>query len=132
MSMNEHAYLDYGIFLEKGICYQVAEKALGSRPKDMDSVQDVLDSIGIVCINNFSGEIFPVSIDGSLKEMDSISCDSALIFYCPLNRVGTLYTAAYDSPNEIAIEARHKIGRYLPDNFDYEKNIVKIIGTLYC
>lgn len=132
MSMREHPYVEYGVLLNPADYRQIAAVILGREPENFDEMADILDNvIDVVRVENFTGEVFKVHpIYGTLDEMNSVSYDSGVVYYCPFNKVGTLFTGAYNSADEIVEEAKKKIGQYLPDDFDYKYNIVKIVGTV--
>lgn len=140
MSMRDYAVDDYGMVLNtnhlqmlaKRICEDYSDKEW---EKSADSRYDFLDEVSeksdMQYISGFDGEAILIADDGSDDWNDSLPYDDDSIYYIPLSSYPTMFKPAYNSVDEIVDELREKVGRFLPQGFEYRNNIRHIVGTYY-
>lgn len=76
----------------------------------------------------FEGTIETLFEDKASRQLYETPYDEH-IFFIPAKKEPDLFKAAYSNPEEIYQEFKDLLGEYLPDEFDYWTNIVKITGT---
>lgn len=135
MSMGYYAMTDYGLVLDDDTIKVIASKVFD----DYDESEDAYD-LGYSLYENgfceltseFTGEAQELTDNGEITwGCDSKRYNAECIVYVPLSHYHTLFKKAYDNMDEIIDELKSKVGKYLPDNFDYRNNIRYICGTYY-
>jgi uncharacterized protein (UPF0297 family) len=133
--MKYNAVTDYGLVLNDDTIKVIASKVFDDCDKN-ESAYDLgyrLYEQGICeYISEFTGEAEELMDDGRFYwgcEYEDYNAD--YIFYIPLFCYPTLFNKAYNDMDEIIGELKSKVGEYLPDDFDYRKNIRHICGTYY-
>lgn len=125
--------------LENGTFYQMAENnAFSLETNDFDCfdpteafevLNDVIDDINHM--SEFVGSATTLVPERAKRPLD-ISYSNDCIAYIPASRMPELFSAAYESLDELIDEFKEKIGAYLPDNFDWAGHICTIDGTYFC
>ena len=134
MSMRNYAVDDYGIIIEREIAINISKKVNPEfSVEDGNSPEYEVYDNGIgEYISEFTGECFKVSKDGSVDNWSSVyNFDSDTILYLSVPKWGTLFKAAYTDMEELVADMKEKYSEWLPNDFDYAANIVKITGTYY-
>ena len=102
---------------------------------DPHMVREMLEpkALDISTVSSFAGtcetmeEMLPLI---TTKPIES-SFDDDTIIYLPLDNGLSLFKTAYPSPSAILAELRSKLGKYLPDDFDYAARVCRIFGTYF-
>lgn len=125
MSMRDYAVDDYGLvfngnhlqLLASQVCDDYTEKDYDKNRYDY--YEAVVDKFALECIGEFTGEAIYVDDEGSSRFdiVDIYNADS--IYYLSLSEHATLFKSAYNSIDDIINEFKTKVGKYLPDNFQY-------------
>ena len=139
MSMRYNAVDEYGLVIDEETAKYIVKK-LSEEDKelfnDCDSYQNVqftLYDYGICdCISEFTGEANTLRDDGliSWNADEVIYYRSDPICFVQL-RFPTLFKQAYKDMDEIVDELKYKVGKYLPEDFDYRNKICNICGVYY-
>lgn len=134
MSMRDYAVDDYGLLLTEETMKIIASKVCDDF-EDIDEYcyGEALYENG-VCeyIGDFTGEAIHITDDGDndyWKSGESYSSDQ--IFYINVSSHPTLFKPAYESMDAVIAEFKEKVGKYLPEDFDYRSNIRHIVGTYF-
>ena len=96
--------------------------------------EEVCESIDVCYISNFDGEAVRIQDDGhddyySPNNTRYYSDDT--IYFLPLVNYPGLFSAPYKDMAEVVAEMKERIGKYLPEDFDYIADIRHIIGTYF-
>ena len=135
MSMRDYAVDDYGLALNETTINDIASQIFGE-----DYTENTSSYWGYelyekgICeyISEFTGELQEVDDDGVFHwGGDYETYDRDVIVYIPLKSYPTLFKKAYNNMEEIVEELKSKVGKYLPEDFDYRKNIRHISGTYF-
>ena len=133
MSMRDYAVDDYGLVLDgETIKFIVLKLDVEPLDEDTDMAYILYDEGICEYISEFTGEAYAINDDGYLNwsaDCESYRCDS--VAYVPLAKYPTLFKRAYSSIEEIVDEFKIKLGKYLPEDFDYRSRICHIVGTYY-
>ena len=139
MSTRYHAVDDYGLVIDKKIAKYMIEK-LSKEDRDFfddydenDDIQYALYEYGICeYISEFTGEANTLRDDGLISwDLDKVTYyQGDLVCFVPL-KLPTLFKRAYTDMDEIIDELKYKVGKYLPENFDYRNKICNICGVYY-
>ena len=136
MSMRDYAVDDYGLLLDEETIKIIASKVFDDFIDDEDAFSvwgyELYDRGICEYIGEFTGEAIVLNDDG-VCDWGARCSDyrSEVIYYVPTSKYPTLFKPAYNNMEEVVGEFRGKLGRYLPEDFDYRGNICRIIGT-YC
>lgn len=136
MSMRDYAVDDYGLLLDGETAKIIASKFADDFEKyandgTIDWMYEVYD-IGICeYISEFTGEAQKVDGTGCYWGVESKDFCHDVIAYVPVSNYPTLFKKAYDDMDELVNEFKSRVGKYLPDDFDYRKHICHISGTYY-
>ena len=133
MSMRDYSVTDYGLVLDDDTIKVLASKVFD----DYDENEDVYDLAyylyeNDICelVSEFTGEAQELTDDGVIEwGCDYTEYNGSCIVYIPLSRYPTLFKNPYNNMDEIVDEMKSKVGKYLPDDFDYRNNIRHICGT---
>lgn len=134
MSMRDYAVDDYGLVLDKEAMKAMISK-LGIMvidEEDFDFSYYLYDEGICEYISEFTGEAQAINDDGYFdfsRDYESYNSDS--IAYVPLAKYPTLFKRAYNNMEEIIDELKLKIGKYVPEDFDYRSRICHICGTYF-
>lgn len=136
MSMRDYAVDDYGLLLDMETVKMIAAKVIDDYTETEDPMcvwaYELYDHGICEYISEFTGEAQELSDNGLFSWLDnykSYNCD--IIAYVPLKKYPTLFKRAYSDMEEIIEELKSKVGEYLPEDFDYRRNICHICGTYY-
>lgn len=135
MSMRDYAVHDFGMIIDEETGLMICQ-ALGHEFDKNDEdisgeISDVLYENGIVdMIGQFTGEAIAIQSTGYEDFSDTIFYNDEAIMFVGL-RFPTLFKAVYKDVTDIIIDLKSKVGKYLPDDFDYRKNIRFIVGTYW-
>ena len=134
MSMRDYAVNDYGLLLTEETMKIIASKACD----DFEDIDEYCYGEALyensVCeyIGDFTGEAIHITDDGNddyWKSGESYSSDQ--IFYIHVSSYPTLFKPAYENMDAMIAEFKGKVGKYLPEDFDYRSNIRHIVGTYF-
>ena len=83
-------------------------------------------------IGDFTGEAYRIADNGTDAWGSEVyAYREDWITYIPCSRCPTLFERAYRDVDEIIEEMKQKVGELLPDDYDYRKNIVHVVGTYF-
>lgn len=144
MSMIYYSFDDYGIILKKDEVIEFCRKYLkendedwynelfseGREEIDACECQERVDSC-IQYIRYITGEAQIIGKDGSVSDCDEfdLSCDT--FFYIPILKYPNLFERAFESFDEMVQKHKKVYGKYLPDDFDWDRRFAHIVGTCY-
>lgn len=137
MSMNYYSVDDYGLLITTEMLKIMASKMCEDYTEEMYeedewSFNEELYDEGLVeRISEFIGEAIAINDDGTSRWYDCKSYNCDTIHYLPVEKINTLFKAAYNNIDEIIDEFKKKLGEYLPEDFDYRNNIRHISGCYY-
>lgn len=139
MAMRDYGVNDYGLLVDYGTLKLMAEAKLGDDFDPDDFWSDEVSYATDFCeegileyIGDFTGGTCLISDDGT----DAWGGEANVyreewIAYIPCDRQSTLFKRAYRDVDEIIEEMKQKVGELLPDDYDYRKNIVHVVGTYF-
>ena len=140
MSMIEYAVYDYGLLLTRDTMKALAEMHCEDFTEDRfeedefafyEEIEDVFCG-NIVYTSEFTGEAKYIEDDGTCGwGCDSVCYDSDYIYYVPIDRRLTLFEAAYKNMDDMIADFKERVGKYMPDDFDYRTNLRYIVGTCF-
>lgn len=140
MSMREYAVYDYGLLLTEETMKALAKKHCTDFTEeefaeDEFSFYEAVEHIfggNIEYISEFTGEAKYIDDDGSCGwGCDSVYYNADYIYYVPINRNLTLFKATYKNMDEMIADFKERVGKYMPEDFDYRANLRYIIGTYW-
>lgn len=137
MSMRDYAVDDYGLVLNTNHLQCLASRALDDYSEEewengrLDIVQELVETLNIECISEFRGEAFVITNVGESDWSNTDIYNGDSIYYIGISVYPSLFKQAYSDMDELILEFKKKIGKYLPDNFDYRSNIRHIVGTYF-
>ena len=135
MSTKDWGFIGYGIVIDNIVANEIAKKINYKIDYAQDLYSDVRDYLYDkgVCdtMGEFTGEAFLVDDKGSVwwGQGEVFHCEQ--IWYVELNKMPTLFAAPYKNMCEVIDELKNKLGEYLPNDFDYKRQIRLISGTYY-
>ena len=140
MSMKEWAVYDYGLLLTadtmkalaKKHCTDFTEEAFAD--DEFIFYEEIEEIFGgdIEYIGQFTGEAKYVADDGTCEwGCDSVYYNDDILYYVPINRRLSLFESAYDNMNSMITSFKERVGKYMPDDFDYRANMRYIVGTYW-
>ncbi len=134
MSMRDYAVDDYGLLLTEETTKIIASKVCDDF-EDIGEYEygDALYEKGICeYIGDFTGEA-GILFDNGLNDWMSNGemYDGDQIYYIQVSSYPTLFKAAYENMDALIAEFKEKVGKYLPEDFDYRSHIRHIVGTYY-
>lgn len=137
MSMRDYAVDDYGLVIDEQTMRILAEKVC----KDFDEqawnndkyelIDEIMGELGIECAGDFTGEAMKIDDDGSNDYSCSFDYRGEPIYYIPVMKYPTMFSAAYRNMNQLVDEFRDKLWKFLQIDFDYRNYIRHIVGTYY-
>ena len=135
MSMRDYAVYDFGMVIDEETGLMICQ-ALGCEfDEDEEDISGEISNIlyenGIVdMIGQFTGEAIGINDTGYQKFSDTIFYNDEAIMFVGL-RFPTLFRGVYRDITDIIVDLKSKVGKYLPDDFDYRKNIRFVVGTYF-
>jgi len=139
MSMRYNAVDEYGLVIDEETAKYMIEK-LSKEDRDFfddydenDDIQYELYEYGICeYISDFTGEANTLRDDGLISwDLDKVTYyQGDPVCFVGL-RFPTLFKQAYKNMDEIIDELKYKVGKYLPEDFDYRNKICSICGVYY-
>lgn len=138
MGMRDYAVDDYGLVLDidSDILYTIAKNLYDDCTKKAwdeekwEFIEGIRESLDLCYFSGFNGEAFSINDIGLDKESSHYYNDDAVL-YLGVWHYPTLFNSAYHGFDDLIDEFKHRIGEYLPLDFDYRNNILHIVGT-YC
>lgn len=133
MGMRYYGVDDYGMLFDKE-AMEIVVKALGCYEDcdDMDDMMWELEYAGICeYISDFSGESVPLYDSGIGMWNDTENYFGDPICFFPLSNKPSLFKQAYNGMDDVIAEIKDKIGKYLPEDFDYRSRIRRITGAYF-
>ena len=132
MSMRDYAYVDYGLVLDKETIRHMYSKVFEGQEEELNDMGYALYDEGIVeYTGEFTGEAMKIEDNGNDDWRDTIVYSADVFYYVPLGKYPSLFEANYKDINEIVDEFKSKVGKYMPESYDYRANIRHIIGTTF-
>lgn len=133
MGMREYSLSNYGLVIDEETSNYMASVFFDDYDEGLEyNWQIELCGSGVgVFISEFTGNIFSIKDDGSCENFTTEGFTADQIFYIPIVKYPTLFSAAYKNMEELIKEFKNRVGKYLPDDFDYKNNIRYICGTYY-
>ena len=134
MSMRDYAVDDYGLVLDEETINDIASQIFDDYTENTESYwgYELYDKGICEYISEFTGESQELNDDGLYTwggDSKDYRCDE--ICYVPTSKYPTLFKRAYNNMNEIVDEFKSKLGKYLPEDFDYRSRVCHICGTYY-
>ena len=140
MSMREYAVYDYGLLLTPETMKMLAEKNCAGFTEEefeedkfafYEEIEEIFDG-DIDYVNEFTGEAKYVENNGSCEwGCDTIYYDGDYIHYVPINRRLSLFEATYKDMDDMIADFKERVGKYMPEDFDYRANLRYIVGTYW-
>lgn len=137
MSMRDYAVNDYGLLVTEEIVKNIASKVCNDYTEEeykedpFGFAYQLYENGLVEYISSFTGESIAIDDNGVQIWGYSEYYNDDVIYYCPTQKISTLFKAAYENMDEMIAEFKQKIGEYLPEDFDYRKYIRNISGTYY-
>lgn len=136
MSMRYCSINDYGLVLNNETMKMIASKLPGNHDVEKMGEWDLrylLYDEGICeYVSEFIGESIKVNTErGYLEEWNCNFYHMDSISYIGTKNYPTLFATAYKNMDELVEEFKDKLGKYLPEDFDYANNIYMISGVYY-
>ena len=132
MSMRDYAVSDYGLLLDEETIKIIASQVLEDYTDEDDMAYELYNKGICEYISEFTGESLPIRDDGHVSWCDDgedYRCDT--VMFVPIINYPTLFEKAYENIEEIIDELKRKLGKYLPEEFDYRGKIRHISGTYF-
>ena len=137
MSMREYSINEYGLMLTQETMKQLAkelvkdfsEEEYNEECWEFDDL--VSEKIGAEYLSNFSGDIILLADNGGDDWYNVDNFTDDVVHFVPLKNYPTLFKKAYENVEEIVSEMKYRVGKYLPEDFDYRNNLRHICGTCY-
>jgi len=117
MGMKTFAVSDYGLYVVNADIEAYAEA------QDIDSF-DFLTEVGHY-YSDVEGECSLL-----IRDDESFICDDSFAIL-PVKNYPTLFTQAYESKEAALTELKENYAEFLSDDYDYEGNFVRLVGTVY-
>lgn len=140
MSMREYAVYDYGLLLTRETLKVLAEMHCEDFTEERfeedefafyEEIEDVFGG-NIEYTGQFTGEAIYIEDDGACSwGHDSVCYDDDCIYYVPINRKLSLFEATYKNMNDMIADFKERVGKYMPNDFDYRTNLRYIVGTYW-
>lgn len=132
MSMRHYGVDDYGMLFDEETM-EIVVKALGCY-EDGDKLDDMMWSLydeGICeYISEFTGESVMLDNNGIGMWGTEENYRSDSICFYQLKQP-SLFKCAYNGMDDVIAEIKENIGKYLPEDFDYQNRIRRITGTYF-
>ena len=140
MSMREYAVYDYGLLLTDETMKALVKKHCEDFTEEDFEVDEfgfyeaVESTFGghIEYVSEFIGEAKYIEDDGTCSwGCDSVYYSASYLYYIPMDRALSLFKAAYKNMDEMIADFKERIGKYMPEDFDYRTNMRYIVGTYW-
>lgn len=134
MSMRDYAMEDYGLVLDEDTINDIASQIFEDYTENTEVYwgYELYDRGICEYISEFTGEAQEIDDNGTFYwGGDYEGYSGEALCYVPLTKYPTLFKRAYNSMDEIVDEFKSKLGKYLPEDFDYRSKICHICGTYY-
>ena len=139
MSMQDYGVNDYGLLVDYETLKLMTEAKLGDDfdPDDfwggeVSYATDFYEDGILEYIGDFTGQSCRIDDDGRDAWGGEVeNYREEWMTYIPCDRQSTLFERAYRNVDEIIEEMKQKVGELLPDDYDYRKNIVHVVGTYF-
>ena len=137
MSMRDYAVNDYGLLMTTEMMKMVAAKVCEDYTDEeyaddpFGFNEEVCDKGIVEYIGSFTGESIAIDDNGAQIWSYGEHYSDDVIYYCPTQKISTLFKAAYANIDEMITEFKQKLGECLPEDFDYRKYIRNISGTYF-
>lgn len=134
MSMRDYPVDDYGLLLTEETMKIIASKVCDDfEDMDEDEYGDALYEKGICeYIGDFTGEagiLFDNGLNDWISNGEMYNGDH--IYYVQVSSYPMIFKAAYKNMDALIAEFKEKVGKYLPEDFDYRSKIRHIVGTYF-
>lgn len=130
MSMRSYAAEGYGLIINEELFDIIKKKAIEEDPETADmEMYDLFEHLfGYVsCYGDCEGEF--LKLDSWETQGDF--CADEEFYILDLDKYPSIFKTAYSSMDEVVAEIKGKAGKYLPEDFDYEKHIAHFVGTYF-
>lgn len=84
------------------------------------------------CIDSFSGGIRPINEDGEMDKIylyDEVQCKTIFVLSLSPNISANLFEKKYESYEQLISKLKNEYAASLPEDFDYESNLKRVIGV---
>lgn len=138
MGMRDYAVDDYGLVLDEATTRLIASQMFDYF-KDVDEeygegnwTYELYDNGICEYISEFTGEALLLKDNGeTIFDKGHTYYNYEPVCYVQTSKYPTLFNKAYENMDDLVDEFKTKLGKYLPEDFDYRNNICKITGTYY-
>ena len=138
MSSRDYGVDDYGLILDSRDLKLIASKYFADYAEEeyendpLSFIDELVYGLDITYASDFTGEAFAIDDNGYTQWVsDSISFNCDVIYYVPANKYASLFKASYRDFSEIVKELKVKVGKYLPEDFDYRTKFRHLSGTYW-
>lgn len=137
MSMRDYAVDDYGLVLNTNDLHILSVNLIEDFTEEewetekYGYIEAVVDKLGIESISEFSGEAFTIKDNGESDWSNTDIYSGDAIYYVGTSSYPNLFKQAYKDINELIEEFKKKIGKHLPEDFDYRSSVRHIVGTYF-
>lgn len=140
MSMRECGVYDYGVLLTMDTMKELAKKhCVGFTEEEFENdeftfYEEVEDIFGgdIEYISEFTGEAMYIEDSGAAEwGSHTEHFNGDYIHYIPINRMVSLFKAPYRDIEDMIADFKNRVGKYMPEDFDYRANLRHIFGTYW-
>lgn len=137
MSMQETGISEYAFLFTDETLRLIAKKLFSDYTDEKYNeamglyVYDIKEKLSLNYEGEFTGSTYLLKEDGCPDFFSEDNYSSNILLYLPLENEISLFKTSYKNMEEVVSEIRKKIGDYLPDDYNYRKNICLICGTYY-
>ena len=134
--MRDYGLADYGLILSRDTMKLLASKICDNysdeayEEDEYEFNETIVDKVGAEYVGEFTGEARVITVNG-YDGCDEYDYDADVLYYVSCTKYPTLFSKAYSSIDAVIREMREKVGKYLPEDFNYMSNICHIVGTYY-
>ena len=138
MAMQHYAVNDYGLYLDfetlkhmaSKLCKDYSPEAFAD--DEWDFLFDLYERGYVEYMSEFTGEATAIQDTGEpMWGVPHQVYRYDACWYAPARKQSRMFGAAYETMDEVIAEFRDRIGEYLPDDFDYRKNLCLVCGTYF-
>lgn len=138
MSMQHYALYDYGLYLDYDALKHMSSKIFEDYTEEAFEDDDwrflnaLYDQGYVEYSSEFTGEAIAIRDNGEPMwgiPHEVYSYDT--LWYVPVKKVPRLIGTVYQSMDEVVTEFRDRLGKFLPDDYDYRKNLCVVCGTYF-
>lgn len=138
MSMQHYAVYDYGLYLDFETLKHMACKACKDCTPEAFSddewyyLNKMYEQGYIEYMSEFTGESICIGDNGeTLWGLTHAVYSYDSCYYVPAWKHSRMFGSSYENMDELIAEFRDRLGEYLPDDFDYRKNLCLVCGTYF-